>query len=95
MLTRLIREETQVHEIRDRTRFRRIMDARRGQRVEVVVQVAPALAQGERTLRWWDFVQFWEGPWSEDLPLPTEPALQALGAQAGAAHARAVIRGVI
>jgi len=95
MLTRLIRDEVRVHEVTDRTQFRRVMDARPGQRVKVIIQVAPALATGERHLRWWDYADFCEGRWSHNLPLPTEPVLVAMGTQAGAAHARAVVRAVI
>lgn len=95
MLTRLIRDEVRVHEVTDRTQFRRVMDARPGQRVKIIIQVAPALAPGTRGLRWWDYTEYWEGRWSHDLPIPTGPVLEALGAQAGAAHARAVVRAVI
>lgn len=95
MLTRLIKDETPVHEITDSTKFRRIMQTRVGQRVKIVVQVAPAIAPGHTEPRWWDFMEFWEGVWSNDLPIPTEPVLQMCIAQAGAVFARPVIRAVI
>ena len=95
MLTRLIKDEVKVHEISDRTQFRRVMETRPGQRVKIIIQVAPALPPGAVKPKWWDFMEYWEGPWSRDLPIPTEPVLLMYCTQSGAAFARPVIRAVI
>lgn len=57
-------------------------------RLEVVIQVR-AKAYVET---WVDLVTFWEGPWSSDIPMPTEQDLIAAGRSVGARYVRAVTR---
>lgn len=96
MLTRIIKDERPIREITDRTKFRRVMATRPNQRVRIVIQVAPRdPVDPTKNGPWWDFMEFWEGAWSQDLPIPTEPVLQACMVQAGAVFARPVIRAVI
>lgn len=85
-----------LHEITDRTRFRRVMESRPGQRVQVIVQVAPALAPGRTEPAWWDWEVFAEGLWdSVKDSIPTPAYLQAVLAVSGAQYARPAMRAVI
>lgn len=88
-------EARPIREITDRTKFRRIMRDRPGHRVRVIVQVAPEAVPPATEPPWWDFEVFWEGPWSDDLPIPTPAELRMYGNLAGAAFARSVVRAVI
>jgi len=97
MLINPSRDERPVHEIRDPRKFRRVVESRPGQRVEVVIQAAGVhpFRPGEPG-PWWDVITFWEGPadqWEQNIP--SELVLEATGLQVGAAFVKPVVRAVI
>jgi hypothetical protein len=97
MLTRLPpRDDRPIHEISDPKKFRSVMRSRPQQRVKVIIQGAsehPTRPGQEGP--WWDIEEFWEGLYSEELPIPSAAYLRAAGLRAGAAFARSVVRGAI
>lgn len=82
-----------VREYRDARRFGAAVagasvGADRPVKVQVMIQIrAKALRES-----WVDLVEYWSGPWSRDIPIPTQNDLIAAGRSVGARYVRHVVR---
>lgn len=81
-----------VREFRNASRFAAAVASRAADKpgtveVEVVIQ-----AREHRLGSWVDLVEYWSGPWSPDLPVPTRNDLIAAGRSVGTRYVRHVVR---
>lgn len=91
LIGRPARDSFPIRELRDASKFDRVVRARPGQRARVVIQLAPPARPGAEP-EWWDHDVFWEGPYTGEHPLPSPAYLTAVGRSMGAAHVRSVVQ---